>query len=999
MTAPRAAGGERRQRPQLPKLAAALLVLSLLQPILVVGAELSNFSLLDEGMQLESLAQPQVLVQAELLVQTQKAAPAEILAAPLRATRPAAVEAIASGNQSVSADDIPHAVPQRYYPDIRDTVDEVLPLPTTEDTCNSEDGAAVCWQSGCFAECSYQVGSAFLLLSAICMGADTFGRLLASIGFPAITTFILFGILCGPFFLGLMQKSDNLKLEWINQMALGFIGLTAGGKLHVSDLKLNLVGLLWVLFGTVTFAYLFSIVSTMLLGPFFMAFMAPLDFNSRVAVALLMACLAVARSPSSAIAIIEELHAKGPFTTVVLTVTVFVDVVVVLFWALTQLLVTAICPTGDVETAPPLLILLRFVGQTIISVILGCLLGKAFSFVMFVFGICVPGPHAGQGPKWFHVFTAAFALSVRIVVSIAERLLFLVVGYLFFVEEDIDKELERWQWQSPMIVCMVTGFVIVNFTHAGEAFSHAMHDIANPLYLIFFTYTGLTMDILSLARNWLACILLFFSRATGIFYGSRWGGILGKQPLEYCKLYWMSFLTQAGVSLGLALSVPDAYPWKPDFVACSVALIVCNQVVGPPLFKWAIKLVKEDNHGYHPKELQRDGALPALAHLGSRVQRLPQPRGGLIIGHEKDEVVLSVASKLRALRWEVVCADANLCAHPEHDARPRTMPRPKRDAAAEQRSAFNLGGLSSDVREKVKVYRGGKALVNTYQSLPVMSSKNTRLKAASPVERASLPKTLNRTDSFHQNQMRDQLMAGRGLSQGESGEVLTRLDSIRRITDGLKPLGRAAEFYVSMPERPELPKKVTDAKQENPDFYSRSMRLLWLIASMRNIDVIVVLLPTDEECAEVCELVSEMLPLVKAVRHLDREELMPQVVVALKDPSVVDEFDLEPAPLVISEPTVLQSLVCEILHPTAHWTGSLNDGFAGGSTEHADGRSSLADQRSSFYQARRSVPGPQKRDSFKKGRKLGTDAKSVLERYSSGACIGDNNFSPRCPQV
>eukprot|EP00965_Chrysotila_dentata_P214903 6188449-Pleurochrysis_carterae.AAC.1 len=76
MTAPRAAGGERRQRPQLPKLAAALLVLSLLQPILVVGAELSNFSLLDEGMQLESLAQPQVLVQAELLVQTQKAAPA-----------------------------------------------------------------------------------------------------------------------------------------------------------------------------------------------------------------------------------------------------------------------------------------------------------------------------------------------------------------------------------------------------------------------------------------------------------------------------------------------------------------------------------------------------------------------------------------------------------------------------------------------------------------------------------------------------------------------------------------------------------------------------------------------------------------------------------------------------------------------------------------------------------------------------------------------------------
>mmetsp|Transcript_24202 Transcript_24202/g.56244 ORF Transcript_24202/g.56244 Transcript_24202/m.56244 type:complete len:108 (-) Transcript_24202:1088-1411(-) len=59
---------------------------------------------------------------------------------------------------------------------------------------------------------------------------------------------------------------------------------------------------------------------------------------------------------------------------------------------------------------------------------------------------------------------------------------------------------------------MVSGFVIVNFTHASDAFSAAMHDVSGPLYLLFFAYTGLTMDLLSLQRNWLACILLFFSR-------------------------------------------------------------------------------------------------------------------------------------------------------------------------------------------------------------------------------------------------------------------------------------------------------------------------------------------------------------------------------------------------------------------------------------------------------------------------------------------------------
>jgi len=45
------------------------------------------------------------------------------------------------------------------------------------------------------------------------------------------------------------------------------------------------------------------------------------------------------------------------------------------------------------------------------------------------------------------------------------------------------------------------------------------------------------------------------------------------------------------------------------------------------------------------------------------------------------------------------------------------------------------------------------------------------------------------------------------------------------------------------------------------------MRLLWLAASMKNLDVILVLLPTDSECLEVCHLISEAMPLVEQARR------------------------------------------------------------------------------------------------------------------------------------
>ena len=64
---------------------------------------------------------------------------------------------------------------------------------------------------------------------------------------------------------------------------------------------------------------------------------------------------------------------------------------------------------------------------------------------------------------------------------------------------------------------MVAGFVIVNFTRAGEGFHDSVHDLSGPIYLFFFTYTGVCMDLGVLTRNVPACILMFSTRTLCIF--------------------------------------------------------------------------------------------------------------------------------------------------------------------------------------------------------------------------------------------------------------------------------------------------------------------------------------------------------------------------------------------------------------------------------------------------------------------------------------------------
>jgi Trk K+ transport system NAD-binding subunit len=100
----------------------------------------------------------------------------------------------------------------------------------------------------------------------------------------------------------------------------------------------------------------------------------------------------------------------------------------------------------------------------------------------------------------------------------------------------------------------------------------------------------------------------------------------------------MAYVTQAGIGLGLAKSVVDQFPsFGTEFAAMIIAVIVLSQIVGPPLFKWAIRRVGESH--------TRGAATP------------DEIRDALILGI--DDQSLALERQLTANDWKVIMADTD----------------------------------------------------------------------------------------------------------------------------------------------------------------------------------------------------------------------------------------------------------------------------------------------------------------------------------------------------
>lgn len=412
----------------------------------------------------------------------------------------------------------------------------------------------------------------FMLLAAYCTGF-----LLERWGLPRITGYIFAGLLLGPYFLKFYTKESVQDLAFLNSLALAFIAFSAGGELHLSRIKSRLKSILYLIGGgtVVIFA---GVTLTVFLLSGLIPFMAPYPPPVKIAISAIFGVIAVARSPSSTIAIISETKAKGNYTDSVLSVTIATDVVIIAFFAV----VISVCELLVAGTgAFSLAFILELFAEIIVSFILGFLLGKLIIFLLETLNVEFPV-----------VITAMGFLVIKFS--------HLAGDYLMDIHE-IHFNLE------PLLICMAAGFTVQNFSKHGETFLERMDKVSLPIYIAFFAITGANIDVSVLKDAWLLGLVVVVVRTLMLYLGSYGSGRAAGDPPEIYKNTWLGFITQAGVSLGLLAEVVRRFPEiGVPIQTILVAAITLNQVIGPVALKYALYKVGD---ACEPEPPAKSGAI------------------------------------------------------------------------------------------------------------------------------------------------------------------------------------------------------------------------------------------------------------------------------------------------------------------------------------------------------------------------------------------------------
>ncbi len=384
------------------------------------------------------------------------------------------------------------------------------------------------------------------------------------IHFPLITGLILTGIAAGSSFLNFIPQAALDKLNFLNELALAIIAFSAGAELHLEELRSRMKSIKWMVVGQLVFTFVLSTLFVYFLSDY-IPFMRDLTPVTRWSVALLFAVIFVARSPSSAVAVINEMRARGPFVKTAMGVTVVIDVLVIILFALIFAGVKTVLVGEPLDMAFILVLLL----EISVSIGLGYLFGKLLQWVL----------RMKWNFRWKSLAVILAGYSVYLLQHLVSRYS-QAAGFHF--------ELEA------LLTAIVASFYVTNFTRFNHEFENILTRISPYIFIVFFTLTGDSLSLHTLLGVFGVALALFLLRIFTLVAGGIFGVKAAGDDGKFSAIAWMPYVTQAGVAIGLTTMVSAAFPsWGHEFETIIIAIIVINQLIGPPLFKWAIKYVGE----------------------------------------------------------------------------------------------------------------------------------------------------------------------------------------------------------------------------------------------------------------------------------------------------------------------------------------------------------------------------------------------------------------------
>lgn len=396
-----------------------------------------------------------------------------------------------------------------------------------------------------------------ILSIAVCLLAGLLiSRIAKPLGLPAVTAYLVAGILVGPFVLGRLGISgigftslENVKsFELISDVAMGFIAFAIGNEFRLSQLKHN--GKKATVIGIVQ-----AVVATLLVdGVLLLIHLIWPDVIS-VHAAITLGAIAAATAPAATLMVVRQYKAKGPLTDLLLPIVALDDAVGLVIFSISFGIAKSIT-TGDIDV---LSVIVEPLIEVAASLILGVIMGYLFNLT----------------EKMFH------SRSKRMAISITFVFLTVAITKLSFTVGEINIGF------SSLLSCMMLGTVFCNICNVSEELMDRTERWTAPLYILFFVLSGAELDFNVIANISVITIGIIYilSRSCGKYFGAYFSAKAMKCDNNVVNHLGITLLPQAGVALGMSVMAQELTSDGDVIRNIILFSVLIYELIGPLLTK------------------------------------------------------------------------------------------------------------------------------------------------------------------------------------------------------------------------------------------------------------------------------------------------------------------------------------------------------------------------------------------------------------------------------
>ena len=398
-----------------------------------------------------------------------------------------------------------------------------------------------------------------LSLSAVLLVGLILTRFAKLIGLPAVTAYLVTGIIFGPFVLGKLgiqglgfnSLAQVKSYSILCDLALGFIAFSIGNEFRISQLKkigkqATIIGIFQAVFTTV-------LVDIALIAfSLFFPHVLPIEG------AIILGAIASATAPAATLMVIKQYKAKGEVTDVLLPVVALDDAVGLVLFAISF----GVAKTISVGNIQIVSVVVEPILEVVLSLTLGAVMGFLFNFF----------------ERFFH------SRSKRMAVSVGFVMLTVALSNLSFNIGGVHIAF------SSLLSCMMLGTVFCNICDFSEELMDRVDRWTAPLYILFFVISGaeLDFDVFSQIMIILVGVIFIVTRSVGKYSGAMLSAKMSKCSPNIVKYLGITLLPQAGVAIGMASKALALGEVGVIVQSVTLFAVLIYEMVGPYLTKIAL---------------------------------------------------------------------------------------------------------------------------------------------------------------------------------------------------------------------------------------------------------------------------------------------------------------------------------------------------------------------------------------------------------------------------